>query len=94
MNKQMTFAEWIVKVERPIMRAKAKRERAERRQRSKAWRLVRASLKELGLLAVMAAVTLCVVYCETGDITKALHIAGVAGPIKAAAAAAYGRIVG
>ena len=94
MKNKMTFSDWVRTVERPVMRANERKQRAERRRSSKAWKIMRATLKELGLLAVMATVTLGVVYCETGDITKALHIAGIAGPIKAGAAAAYGRIVG
>ena len=89
----MTFIEWVNEIERPAVKAIKRRQRREAWKQSRAGKFAKAAVKELGLLAVMATVTTGVVLWETGDIHKALHIASIAGPIKAAAAALYGRWV-
>ncbi len=90
-NEIHSFAQWVKKVERPISKTFS---------RSKWWkesltaRIIKVTLKEAGLLAVMMTVTAVVVTIETGSLEKGLHIAVIAGPIKAGAAAMYGRLVG
>jgi hypothetical protein len=93
-NSSNNFSQWVKNVERPALRQAAKAKRQAAWKASKTRRVLIAILKEAGLLGVMCTITLGVVYCETGDLGQALHVAGIAGPIKATAAAMYGKLVG
>jgi len=84
------FRHWVEVVEKPALRRLAWQKWW---KESLTIRWAKLVLKELGLLAVMFSVTIAVVTCETGDFQKALHIACIAGPIKALSAAIYGKIV-
>ena len=88
----MTFAEWNDTVAMPAIKKIERRNKRAAFRSSKAGKILKAVVKEAGLLAVMAAVTTVVVFFETGDIHKAIHIASVAGPIKATAAALYSKV--
>ncbi len=50
--------------------------------------------KPATLFAMMFSVTLAVVFCETGDLHKAGHIAAIASPLKFAAASLHAYLWG